>query len=84
MEYKDFISKFAEQLEIEDAGALCEDTKFRELEEWDSLAVMELITLYNDEFDKDISDTDIKQCVTLNDLYRLADGQMNLWKYPCI
>lgn len=72
MEYKDFISKFAEQLEIENIDVLDGNTRFRELEEWSSLAVMELITLYDDEFDKDVNDTDIKRCITINDLYQLA------------
>lgn len=71
MESNDFISKMAEQLDIEDVTALNENTRFRELEEWTSLSVMELIALYNDEYDKQISDTDIKRCVTIKDLLGL-------------
>lgn len=72
MELKDFINKIAEQLEIENANVLNENTKFRELEEWSSLSVMELIALYDDEFDKQIGDVDIKKCSTIDDLYKLA------------
>lgn len=72
MELKDFIDKIVEQLEIESAEILNGDTKFRELEEWSSLSVMELIALYDDEFDKQIGDVDIKKCVTISDLYKLA------------
>lgn len=72
MELKDFIDKIVEQLEIESAEILNGDTKFRELEEWSSLSVMELIALYDDEFDKQIGDVDIKKCVTICDLYKLA------------
>lgn len=72
MENNDFISKMAEQLDIEDVTALNENTRFRELEEWTSLSVMELIALYNDEYDKQISDADIKRCVTIKDLLGLA------------
>lgn len=72
MELKDFIDKIVEQLEIESAEMLNGDTKFRELEEWSSLSVMELIALYDDEFDKQIGDVDIKKCVTISDLYKLA------------
>ena len=72
MELKDFIDKIVEQLEIESAEMLNGDTKFRELEEWSSLSVMELIALYDDEFDKQIGDVDIKKCVTIGDLYKLA------------
>ena len=72
MELKDFIDKIVEQLEIESAEALNGDTEFRELEEWSSLSVMELIALYDDEFDKQIGDVDIKKCTTIGDLYKLA------------
>lgn len=72
MELKDFIDKIVEQLEIESAEMLNGDTKFRELEEWSSLSVMELIAQYDDEFDKQIGDVDIKKCVTISDLYKLA------------
>ena len=72
MELKDFIDKIVEQLEIESAEMLNGDTKFRELEEWSSLSVMELIALYDDEFDKQIGDVDIKKSVTISDLYKLA------------
>lgn len=72
MELKDFIDKIVEQLEIESAEALNSDTEFRELEGWSSLSVMELIALYDDEFDKQIGDVDIKKCTTIGDLYKLA------------
>ena len=72
MELKDFIDKVVEQLEIESAEMLNGDTKFRELEEWSSLSVMELIALYDEELDKQIGDVDIKKCVTIGDLYKLA------------
>lgn len=72
MELKDFINRIVEQLEIENAEGLNGNTQFRELEEWSSLLVMELIALYDDEFDKQIGDVDIKKCSTIDDLYKLA------------
>ena len=72
MELKDFINRIVEQLEIENAKGLNGNTHFRELEEWSSLSVMELIALYDDEFDKQIGDVDIKKCSNIDDLYKLA------------
>ncbi len=37
MNSNEFIEKFAEALEIEDASALTAETEFRSLDEWDSL-----------------------------------------------
>ena len=72
MEIKEFIEKFAEQIEVEDVETLAPETEFRNLEEWSSLSVMILIAFYDDEFDKQIGETAIKGCNTIEDLYKLA------------
>ena len=72
MEIKEFVEKFAEQLEIVDAEALSPETEFRSLNEWSSLSVMILIAFYDDEFDKQIGESSINGCKTIEDLYNLA------------
>lgn len=74
MELQDFIAKFAEAVEIESVDNLNGDTKFRELEDWSSLSVMFTIAFYDEEFSKEIGDKDIRNCITINDLYQLAIG----------
>lgn len=72
MDIKDFIVKFAEQVEVEDVEALTADTKFHELDEWSSLSVMMLVAFFDEEFDKEIGDKEIKACQTIQDLYNIA------------
>ena len=72
MTIQEFITKFAEAVEIEDVASLEDDTPFRELEEWSSLAVMILIAFYDDEFQKQIGEKEIRQAQTIEDLYNLA------------
>lgn len=72
MEIKDFIEKFAEAIEVENVDNLTDRTEFRELEEWSSLSVMLIIAFYDEEFDKQIGDIDIRKCTTIQDLYNLA------------
>ena len=72
MEIKEFIEKFAEQIEVENVDALKPETEFKNLEEWSSLSVMILIAFYDDEFDKQIGETAINGCKTIEDLYKLA------------
>lgn len=72
MEIKDFIEKFAETIEVENAEALSAQTQFRELEEWSSLAVMLLIAFYDEEFGKELTSAQIKESRTILDLYKLA------------
>lgn len=66
-----FINLFAETIEVESSGLTLE-TKFRELEEWSSISIMLLIAMFDSEFNKEISTEDIKQCNTINDLYKFA------------
>lgn len=67
-----FIEKFAKAVEVEDFSSLEPNTEFRSLEEWSSLSVMFLIAFYDEEFNKEIGDSDIRNCTTIKDLYDLA------------
>lgn len=72
MEIIEFIEKFAEAIEIENVNALSAETKFRELEEWSSLSVMLLIAFYDEEFGKELTQAQIKDAKTIQDLYNIA------------
>lgn len=72
MNIQDFIDKLVEALEIEDASAVTGETVFRNLDEWSSLSVMLLIAMFDEEFEKEITDKDIKACTTVADLYKFA------------
>lgn len=72
MEIKEFIEKFAEAIEVENVKALSAETKFHELEEWSSISVMLLIAFFDDEFAKELTQTQIKESKTIQDLYNLA------------
>ena len=72
MEIKEFIEKFAAQVEMEEVESLTPETAFRELDEWSSLSVMMLIACFDEEFGKEIGGKDIKECLTIQDLYNLA------------
>lgn len=72
MEIKEFIEKFAENIEVENVEVLTPETRFHDLEEWSSLSVMLTIAFFDDEFDKQVSNTAIKEATTIRDLYNLA------------
>ncbi len=72
MEIKEFIEKFAEAIEVENAEALTAETDFHELEEWSSLSVMLVIAFFDEEFDKQVGDKEIRQATTIQDLYNIA------------
>lgn len=74
MEIKEFIEKFADAIEVENVEELTAETEFKELDEWSSLSVMLLIAFFDEEFEKQIGDKDVRSCTTLQDLYNLANA----------
>ena len=74
MELQEFIEKFAEAIEVENPEALTGETVIRDLDEWSSLTVMLLVAFYDEEFEKEIGGSDIKACITINDLYALSQA----------
>ena len=72
MELQEFINKFAEVLDLDEPEALSGDTEIREIENWSSLSVMLTIGFFEEQFGKQISNSHIKGCSTIEDLYKLA------------
>ena len=72
MEIKEFIEKFAEAIEVENVEVLTPETTFHDLDEWSSISVMLLIAFFDEEFGKEISTADIKNALTIQDLYTFA------------
>ena len=69
MRINDFIEKFAEAVEIEDASALSANTEFRNLEEWNSLAYLSVIALLDEEFNVQIEMADFKKLNTIQEIF---------------
>lgn len=65
-----FITLFCETLEIEDAE-LTSETRFRDLEQWDSLAYLSVIAMIDEEFDVVIEGKEFKELHTLGDIIRV-------------
>lgn len=71
MELNEFVAKFAEQFEDTDPEEIQAETKFHDLEEWSSLVAMGVIAMAKTQYGKTIQGKDIRQCVTVKDLYNL-------------
>lgn len=69
MKKEEFVQEFAELLENE---AVNENTKFRELDEWDSLAALSTISTIDDEFGVTINNKDLRSVETVSELYDLV------------
>ncbi|WP_455635201.1 phosphopantetheine-binding protein [Parabacteroides sp.] len=71
MDIQGFIEKFAEAIEVEDTKKLSENTEFRSLDEWSSLAAIVVIAMFDEEYDKELKIADFKRAVTIGDLFNL-------------
>ena len=71
MEKEKFFENVIEILEIEDPSSINDSTKFRELDEWDSLNALSIISMVDEEFGITISKKEIKGAETLGELYNL-------------
>ncbi len=71
MEITKFLADFSNQFDDTDASEIKEDTVFHELDEWSSLVGMSLIAMAKTEYGKTISGKEIRECVTVRDLFNL-------------
>jgi acyl carrier protein len=62
-----FINLFKETIEIKDIEIRL-DTKFRDLENWDSLSFLSVLAMLDEEYDVIIEGNDFKKLVTIEDL----------------
>ncbi|MCM1955293.1 MULTISPECIES: phosphopantetheine-binding protein [Bacteroides] len=76
MELVDFIEKFAEQFDDVDVEQLNFATKFRELDGYTSLIALLIITMIDEEYDVIVTGDDMKQQVTIGDLYNLVSSRL--------
>lgn len=68
-----FIENFLTAVDFQDAVDVAPHTLFHELPEWDSLAALGTIVMFDVEFGKTITGDDIKRCNTISDLYSLLN-----------
>lgn len=68
-----FIELFASALNIE-AKDVTMDSKLSEFSTWDSLGMVMLVTMINQEYDKQISSEEIRKSETIQDLFSLINN----------
>jgi acyl carrier protein len=67
-----FIEKFSNAVDFQNEVALTGDTDLKALAEWDSLAALGVIIMFDMEYDKAITGKDLVVCQTLADVYKLV------------
>ena len=72
MDIKKFIEKFAEAIEREDEIKL--EDKFRDYDEWSSIAYLSVIAFMDEEFDVQMEQAEFKKLTTVQELYNACNN----------
>jgi len=76
MKKSKFIEKIKEALEIDSNEKITEDSGLRDLEEYDSLGVLTIIMMIDENFGKQLSSSDFEKITTVGSLMKLI-GEEN-------
>lgn len=71
MSLQEFIEVFAGEFDETPAEAFTPSTVYKELEEWNSLTALSIISVVDDECEKTITGADLRACSTIEELYNL-------------
>lgn len=66
-----FIKQFLDAVDFEEPVEVALDTKLEDLPEWDSLAALATIVMFDTEHEKVIVGDDLEKCTTVGDVYAL-------------
>lgn len=69
MELKEFVTGFSEQFEDNDRDKISVDTRFKDLDGWDSLTTMLVIGFIKSDCNKDITGAELNDCDTVHSIY---------------
>ena len=75
MEINEFIQNFAAEFDFTDASEITPQTRFQEMDEWDSLLVVMTMAMSEEKYDVSITEEEVKKAITVEDLYRLIQSK---------
>lgn len=70
---ENFIEQFLLAVDFQDPVDVKPETVLTDLPEWDSLAALGVIVMFDIEYQKTITGENLKDCVTLQDLFALLE-----------
>lgn len=70
-----FIKNFIELFDDIDPKSITPSTKFRELDDWDSIMALSLLGMIDDEYGVTLNSADMKECQTIEDLFNKIESK---------
>jgi acyl carrier protein len=75
MDLNEFIKAFAAEFEETPIEKFTSITIYKDLEEWDSLTVLSIISMVDEIFEKTITGADLRALNTIEDLYNFLQSK---------
>jgi acyl carrier protein len=72
MDINKFVRNFEDAIDNVDENTLSGESKFQEIAEWDSLALLSTLAMLDSEYNVSLSGEEIKSCSTLQQLFDLT------------
>lgn len=66
-----FLENFRELFDDVNAEEIQFETRFKDVDDWSSLIVLSLIVQFEDNYNVKLTPTNIQECSTIEDLYKL-------------
>jgi acyl carrier protein len=73
MEINLFVTNFAELFEETEASIFKPALKFREIEEWSSLAALSVIAMVDEKYNVSLTGDDIRKSLTIEDIFNIVN-----------
>jgi len=74
---EEFIENFKEALEMEADQQLSLEDKFRDLDDWDSLARLSLIAMLDEEYEVEIEEEEFEKLTTVSDVMEVVQKKQS-------
>lgn len=73
---EEFVALFAEQFDFTDPSEISAETVYHDLDEWSSLISLSIIAMVDEEFDVALKGDDVKDSITVEDLYNCVVSKL--------
>lgn len=75
MTLNEFVAAFAAQFDDTPEECFKPETVYRELDEWSSLVALSVISMVDDEMDKQLTGSELRTAGTIENLYNLIEAK---------
>ena len=77
MQLEQFVKLFAEQFDETPVEVFTPKTNYKNLDEWNSLTALSIISMVDEECQKRITGSDLRSCTTIEELHKLVASLQN-------